>query len=102
VPTAARRKADTAFTTTISNVGTVPATVGSSMLVSRVNNASVVSCDAFSRTLAPGASLKVRCLANIAGLGLSSGQPYTATATLTVPLEMSGSNNVSTRSGVLR
>jgi uncharacterized repeat protein (TIGR01451 family) len=83
------------FVVTVSNAGSDPVTVSSSELQVSVNsNTSLVSCRSFSTTLSPGASVKVRCTANIAGTGVARGDDVTYKATIGVPFDSDSLNDM--------
>jgi uncharacterized repeat protein (TIGR01451 family) len=82
------------FVVTVSNAGSDPVTVSNSELQVSVNGStSVVSCRSFSTTLSPGASVKVRCTANIAATGVAKGDDVTYAATIGVPFDSDSTND---------
>jgi uncharacterized repeat protein (TIGR01451 family) len=85
------------FTVTISNVGSDTITVNSGQLDAAINgNANLVECRSFSATLSSGESVRVRCTANIAGLGISPGDDVTYEATIDLPFDADSSNDTAT------
>jgi uncharacterized repeat protein (TIGR01451 family) len=82
------------FTVTVSNDGTDTITVSSAQLHATLNgNASLVVCRSFSTSLAPGDSIRVRCVANIAGSGVLPGDSVTYAATVDLLFDADASND---------
>ena len=83
------------FNVLITNDGTSSFFASTSQLDVTVNSQNVVTCKPASKTLAPGASLKATCDANIQALGLSPGNSVTYEATVDLPFDSDSGNDTS-------
>jgi uncharacterized repeat protein (TIGR01451 family) len=83
------------FSVVVINAGEAPLPLSPGDIEVTVNDdASVISCNAFKpATVKSGSSKKVKCTANIAGLGLAPGDPVTYSATVDVPSDGSAAND---------